>query len=46
MCIIDTMNPGGDNLYTADQICRMVESLIDNINPTQYAEESNCYKCR
>ena len=21
---IDTINPGGDNLYTADQICRMV----------------------
>ena len=28
---IDTINPGGDNLYTADQICRMVEILIDNI---------------
>ena len=28
---IDTINPGGDNLYTADQICRMVECLIDNI---------------
>ena len=28
---IDTVNPGGDNLYTADQICRMVEFLIDNI---------------
>ena len=27
---IDTINPGGDNLYTADQICRMVEFLIDN----------------
>ena len=27
---IDTINPGGDNLYTADQICRMVELLIDN----------------
>ena len=26
-----TINPGGDNLYTADQICRMVEFLIDNI---------------
>ena len=25
------MNPSGDNLYTADQICRMVEFLIDNI---------------
>ena len=22
---IDTISPGGDNLYTADQICRMVE---------------------
>ena len=28
---IDIINPGGDNLYTADQICRMVEFLIDNI---------------
>ena len=28
---IDTINLGGDNLYTADQICRMVEFLIDNI---------------
>ena len=28
---IDTINPGGDNLYTADQICRMVGFLIDNI---------------
>ena len=28
---IDTINSGGDNLYTADQICRMVEFLIDNI---------------
>ena len=28
---IDTINPGEDNLYTADQICRMVEFLIDNI---------------
>ena len=28
---IDTINPSGDNLYTADQICRMVEFLIDNI---------------
>ena len=28
---IDTINPCGDNLYNADQICRMVEFLIDNI---------------
>ena len=28
---IYTINPGGDNLYTADQICRMVEFLIDDI---------------
>ena len=28
---IETIDPGGDNLYTADQICRMVEFLIDNI---------------
>ena len=29
---IDTINPGRDNLCTADQICRMVEFLIDNIS--------------
>ena len=28
---IDTINPGGDNLYTADQTCRMIEFFIDNI---------------
>ena len=28
---IDVINPGGDKLYTADQICRMVEFLTDNI---------------
>ena len=28
---IDTINPDGDNLYTADQICRMVKRLIDNV---------------
>ena len=28
---IDTFNPGGDNLYTTDQICRMVEFLVHNI---------------
>ena len=28
---INSINPGGDNLYTADQICRMVEFLIDTI---------------
>ena len=28
---INTINAGGDNLYTADQICRMVEFLINNI---------------
>ena len=28
---MDTNNPGGHNLYTADQICRMVGFLIDNI---------------
>ena len=28
---IDNINQGGDNLYTADQICKMVEFLIDNI---------------
>ena len=42
---IGTINPGGDNLYTADQICRMVEFVTDNINPTEYAEVSNCYTC-
>ena len=30
--IIDTINPGGDNLYTADQMCRMVDfSLITSL---------------
>ena len=28
---IDAINLGGDNIYTADQICRMVEFFIDNI---------------
>ena len=28
---IDSINPGGDNVYTANQICKMVEFLIDNI---------------
>ena len=28
---IDTINSGGDNLHTADQICRKVEFLNDNI---------------
>ena len=28
---IDTISHGGDNLYTADQISRMVEFLVDNI---------------
>ena len=28
---MDTISPGGDNLYTTDQICRTVEFLIDNI---------------
>ena len=28
---MDTINLGGHNLYTADQICRMVEFFIDNI---------------
>ena len=28
---IDTISHGGDNLYTADQVCRMVEFLVDNI---------------
>ena len=41
----DTINLGRDNLYNAVQICRKVEFLIDNINPTQYAEASNCYTC-
>ena len=42
---IDTINPGGDNLYTADQICTMLEVLIDKINNTQCAEISNCDTC-
>ena len=28
---IETINPGGDSLYTVDQICKIVEFLIDNI---------------
>ena len=28
---VDVINDGGDNLYTAHQICRMVEFLIDNV---------------
>ena len=42
---IDTINPGGDNLYTADQICGMAEISIDNVNPIQYAEVWNCHTC-
>ena len=41
----ETINLGEDNLYTEDQICRMVEFPIDNINQTQYAEVSNCNTC-
>ena len=33
-CFIETINPGGDNLYTVDRICRMPEFLIDTVNPT------------
>ena len=40
---IDTINTGGNKLYTADQTCRMAEFLIDNINPTQYAQITNFY---
>ena len=25
------INGGGDNMYTADNICKMIEFLIDNI---------------
>ena len=39
---IDTINPGGDNLYTADQICRMVEFLIDNI----FVKFGGCLFCQ
>ena len=42
---IDTIILGEDNMYTADQRCRMVEFLIGNINPTQYAEVTNFYTC-
>ena len=38
----DTINPGGDNLYTADQICRMVEFLIDNI----FVKFGGCLFCQ
>ena len=27
----DDINGGGDNMYTADNICKMIEFLIDNI---------------
>ena len=39
---IDTINPGGDNLYTADQMCRMVEFLIDNI----FVKFGRCLFCQ
>ena len=42
---MDAMNPGGDKVYTADQICTMLEVLVDKINPTQYTKVSNCYTC-
>ena len=28
---IHDINGGGDNMYTADKICKMIEFLIDNI---------------
>ena len=28
---IDTINPGRDSLYTPDQICSVIDFLIDNI---------------
>ena len=31
MYFIHDMNGGGDNMYTADNICKMIEFLIDNI---------------
>ena len=42
---VDTINPGGDNLYTGDQICGMAEISNDNVTPEQYAEVSNCHTC-
>ena len=39
---VDTINPAGDNLYTADQICRMVEFLIDNI----FVKFGGCLFCQ
>ena len=27
----NNINDGGDNMYTADNICKMIEFLIDNI---------------
>ena len=39
---IDTINPGGDTRYTADQICRMVEFLIDNI----FVKFGGCLFCQ
>ena len=39
---IDTISPSGDNLYTADQICRMVEFLINNI----FVKFGGCLCCK
>ena len=39
---IDTINPGGDNLYTAHQICRILEFLIDNI----FVKFGRCLLCQ
>ena len=30
----DDINGGEDNMYTADNICKMIEFLIDNIFPS------------
>ena len=39
---METINPGGYNLYTADQICNMVEFLIDNI----FVKFGECLFCQ
>ena len=40
--VIDTINPGEDNLYTADKVCRVVEILVDNI----FAKFGGCFFVR
>ena len=36
------INGGGDNMYTADNICKMIEFLIDNISQRDISVTANC----